>query len=303
MNRRKKTRKRLMSMDWTPGGMLLSSTARRIRMNASRKKPWKTSCTSRADLLAFLDFIHKDLEIARYVMRANHTANVISGHWNTLSYHKPGPTSSHADDEVETCRCKLWLVAGYGHIVPRTTLGRFTCVVYALLGVPLMMACLSAVGEKLCQVSKRWRDCRIEGFSTAATQRRIHVFLQCEYDATSCEEAGEVLEGPDFETDVFIRFLRSINMMWTLIGLAYISMGINTIMQLYLEGTKRTEQISDRSIRIFKRLRWAWGRSPAVSTSGLQLSRKKRRNAPPQKKDVAITDLTTIYQVTTRQRW
>ncbi|XP_025104497.1 potassium channel subfamily K member 15-like [Pomacea canaliculata] len=134
----------------------------------------QTSCTSRADLLAFLDFIHKDLEIARYVMRANHTANVMWDFAGAFSF-------------VES----LVTTIGYGHIVPRTTLGRFTCVVYALLGVPLMMACLSAVGEKLCQVSKRWRDCRIEGFSTAATQRRIHVFLQCEYDATSCEEAGE----------------------------------------------------------------------------------------------------------------
>ena len=38
---------------------------------------------------------------------------------------------------------------GYGHIFPKTSGGQFTCIFFALVGIPLFAAWLMAVGERL----------------------------------------------------------------------------------------------------------------------------------------------------------
>lgn len=43
------------------------------------------------------------------------------------------------------------IVAGYGDVAPRTAEGKVVTMLYALLGVPLMLVCLSNLGTMLAQ--------------------------------------------------------------------------------------------------------------------------------------------------------
>ena len=45
--------------------------------------------------------------------------------------------------------------AGYGHLAPSTKGGRTFCVFYALIGIPLILAMLSGIGEKLAILEEK----------------------------------------------------------------------------------------------------------------------------------------------------
>jgi len=50
---------------------------------------------------------------------------------------------------------ELFLLLGYGNIVPKTVLGRLFCVFYALFGIPATCLTLKAVGDKITELFTR----------------------------------------------------------------------------------------------------------------------------------------------------
>ena len=61
-------------------------------------------------------------------------------------------TSFHSECKMLN---ELFLPSGYGNIVPKTTLGRMFCVVYALFGIPGTCLTLKAVGDKIAEIFTR----------------------------------------------------------------------------------------------------------------------------------------------------
>lgn len=53
------------------------------------------------------------------------------------------------------------MVAGYGHIAPKTNMGKVVTIVYAIPGVPLMMLCLANIGDGMAHSFRflYWRIC------------------------------------------------------------------------------------------------------------------------------------------------
>lgn len=50
---------------------------------------------------------------------------------------------------------------GYGHIAPKTTWGKIVTIFYAILGIPLMLLCLSNIGDVMATSFRflYWRVC------------------------------------------------------------------------------------------------------------------------------------------------
>jgi len=70
---------------------------------------------------------------------------------NTFSDPTGGSTGPGAKSGVHDC---LVAGAGYGYIYPVTTLGRVITMLYALVGIPLCLVVLAAVGKSLTRAIK-----------------------------------------------------------------------------------------------------------------------------------------------------
>jgi hypothetical protein len=43
---------------------------------------------------------------------------------------------------------------GYGHIVPKTDAGKMFCIVYALIGIPLLLVFMANIGDLMASTIK-----------------------------------------------------------------------------------------------------------------------------------------------------
>ncbi|XP_042875422.1 potassium channel subfamily K member 18-like [Penaeus japonicus] len=80
---------------------------------------------------------------------------------------QPAPTTAHASYQWTFAGSFLYSLTvittiGYGSVAPQTVMGRIVTIVYALLGIPLMLLYLSSVGDLLSRALKWlwWRMCR-----------------------------------------------------------------------------------------------------------------------------------------------
>lgn len=48
-------------------------------------------------------------------------------------------------------------ISGYGHIAPKTTEGKIATIFYSIIGIPLMLLCLSNIGDIMAS-SFRWNN-------------------------------------------------------------------------------------------------------------------------------------------------
>lgn len=62
---------------------------------------------------------------------------------------------------------------GYGHIAPKTQIGKVTTIFYAILGIPLMLLCLSNIGDIMAH-SFRFLYWRICCYACTRTPKRVH---------------------------------------------------------------------------------------------------------------------------------
>ena len=46
-------------------------------------------------------------------------------------------------------------ISGYGHIAPKTISGQMFCIVYSLLGIPILLVFMAKIGDALADLS-RW---------------------------------------------------------------------------------------------------------------------------------------------------
>ncbi|XP_071532019.1 LOW QUALITY PROTEIN: TWiK family of potassium channels protein 7-like [Panulirus ornatus] len=79
----------------------------------------------------------------------------------------PAPTTAHSSNQWTFAGSFLYSLTiittiGYGSVAPQTVMGRVVTIVYALLGIPLMLLYLSSVGDLLSRALKWlwWRLCR-----------------------------------------------------------------------------------------------------------------------------------------------
>ena len=69
-----------------------------------------------------------------------------------------------------------FMFSGYGHITPKTPYGRIACMVYAFIGIPLLLVFMAGVGERLCMLSERCLQCH-RRCSSSQVFHKINVLL------------------------------------------------------------------------------------------------------------------------------
>jgi NADH:ubiquinone oxidoreductase subunit 2 (subunit N) len=47
------------------------------------------------------------------------------------------------------------IVLGYGHIAPKTVAGKMFCIVYSLIGIPILLVFMAKIGDRMADIF-RW---------------------------------------------------------------------------------------------------------------------------------------------------
>ena len=99
---------------------------------------------------------------------------------------------------------------GYGYLAPRTDTGRYLCLVFASLGIPLFMAFISLLGDKLNQ-STYWltrHGCLKERESLGKIVRLLFfIFVGGGLFLLSPAYCFCVMEGWSFQESIYYGFI------------------------------------------------------------------------------------------------
>lgn len=99
-------------------------------------------------------------------------------------------------------QCLYFCIAGYGHIAPITDLGRLVTIVYAVVGIPLAMICLAALGKRFTLgIKYLWAFVR-RYYHTGYCRKIRNLNGQDKYDVNGAEgEAKQDLESGDSDSE------------------------------------------------------------------------------------------------------
>ncbi|KAK5964699.1 hypothetical protein GCK32_009728, partial [Trichostrongylus colubriformis] len=105
----------------------------------------------------------------------------------------------------------IFTTIGYGNIVPRTIPGRALSVVYAIIGIPLVLAILSRFGQFLEHtITRAWQKHR-EKFKTVRKKTKRHLKMEQSASLNDLEEGKHITEEKsDFLEDHLIEDSRTI---------------------------------------------------------------------------------------------
>ncbi|KAK7506808.1 hypothetical protein BaRGS_00001659, partial [Batillaria attramentaria] len=227
----------------------------------------------------------QDTDLARYVI-----------------YHNNATTDNDTHDDLHNI---MWDMSGsysfvlsvvttigFGHITPKTPLGRVMCMVYAVVGIPFMLLILAVAGEKMCQLfdkCMRCHDPRSGSSVISKAQRRFIIFLQgvvgmviffvfpattnALFEKWTVLEAvyytfitfttigfGDLVAANPLNRDNYnytpaVSAFRILCCLWQFAGLAYISMLITILTRCYLRSTGRVEaKIKQRLSLLLRRV-------------------------------------------------
>ncbi|KAL8619971.1 hypothetical protein ACOMHN_015253 [Nucella lapillus] len=226
----------------------------------------KHRCLDRAKMMSLMDYIDRDMDTARYVLHHNVTYNVM---WDWTG------AASFVVSVITTI--------GYGHITPRTPQGKIACMVYAMIGIPLLLVFLKGAGELLFKVCGRCMHLFGRCAADSKGLQRLNAILQSILGLTimfilpvvvniyqegwspldsiySCFVtlttigfgdfvAGNPADRESFQQSTGMLVYRLVSLLWTLVGLAYISMIITAISNYYVQKTQGVKMQAERGVQ------------------------------------------------------